>query len=383
MRHSVDNIHWASAILTLVAIALAAGGWKISTPQLGEARAKREQASDCLRRGIDWILGQQGRDGGWHSTTYGQMRDGAADTALALYAVSHSPSDVRGPVGPAIERALEFVLSNLDDSGFIRSPAGVGDYPNYSTALTLVAMRQLNVTDREEQQSRMSEYLAKSQLTEGADFGGWDQTGGPPDEPPLHGAGLSATCFALEALRGSDVFDVPVRDAALAFLARCQDLDSAGAGDGGFHFAPRHNDLRNKAGESELTSLHVARSYGTCTADGVRALLACGLPAEDRRVSAGIRWLEGHPAIQVVPGLPDDGETSWARGLTFYYSATLAKVLPQLSENESRERRAHLLDFLVRSQRPDGSWCSQNTRMREDDPLIATMLAVIALSALR
>src|SRR5688572_3963079 len=36
------------------------------------------QTKRALERGIDWLMSRQGDDGGWHSTTYGQLKDGAA-----------------------------------------------------------------------------------------------------------------------------------------------------------------------------------------------------------------------------------------------------------------------------------------------------------------
>ena len=35
--------------------------------------------------------------------------------------------------------------------------------------------------------------------------------------------------------------------------------------------------------------------------------------------------------------------------------------------------------FLVKSQRPDGSWANENILVKEDDPLIATVFALNAL----
>jgi len=43
--------------------------------------SEREQS---LSQGLAWLFAQQAADGGWHSKTYGQLKDGAAVTALAL-----------------------------------------------------------------------------------------------------------------------------------------------------------------------------------------------------------------------------------------------------------------------------------------------------------
>src|SRR5436190_22115582 len=46
------------------------------------------EAEQSLTKGLAWLLAQQAADGGWHSKTYGQVKDGAAVTALALEAHS-------------------------------------------------------------------------------------------------------------------------------------------------------------------------------------------------------------------------------------------------------------------------------------------------------
>jgi hypothetical protein len=53
------------------------------SPELSKSRS---------RRGLDWLVAQQAADGGWHSTTYGQLKDGASVTALVLEAMSHAPA---------------------------------------------------------------------------------------------------------------------------------------------------------------------------------------------------------------------------------------------------------------------------------------------------
>jgi hypothetical protein len=42
-------------------------------------------------------------------------------------------------------------------------------------------------------------------------------------------------------------------------------------------------------------------SYGSATADGLRALFRCGLPPEHRRVVAARSWLERHFSVGSSP----------------------------------------------------------------------------------
>jgi len=54
-----------------------------------------------------------------------------------------------------------------------------------------------------------------------------------------------------------------------------------------------------------------------------------------------------------------------------------------LDKKEAAKRRAEIVTILSQAQKKDGSWRSESARMREDDPLIATGFAVIALTQIR
>jgi hypothetical protein len=51
-----------------------------------------------------------------------------------------------------------------------------------------------------------------------------------------------------------------------------------------------------------------------------------------------------------------------------------------LPEPVRTQRREAIVAQLVSTQRADGSWRNESARMREDDPLIATSFALVALS---
>jgi hypothetical protein len=119
----------------------------------------------------------------------------------------------------------------------------------------------------------------------------------------------------------------------------------------------------NKAGRSAEGFV----SYGTTTADGVLALRASGVADSDDRITRAIAWLDRNHRPDRVPGF-DEGESpqaAWGSGLRFYYAAAIARVRPRL--------RVRLPE-----QADDGSVRNANGRVKEDDPLIATALAVSA-----
>ena len=117
------------------------------------------------------------------------------------------------------------------------------------------------------------------------------------------------------------------------------------------------------------------RSYGSASADGLRCLMALGIPRHHPRVVAAIRWLENQQKETPGrhPGPYADDRKADRDGPYFYYTAGLAKVSEWV-------RLPGIRDELNRRQHEDGSWSNECNQVREDDPLLATALAVYALA---
>lgn len=333
----------------------------------------------ALRNGTAWLLKHQDADGGWRSRTYGQMSSGVGNTALVLDALTKLPPSLRRDGGPAIDRGIEFLLRDISLDGYVSAPNDAADYPLYATALSCSTLDRFPSERGREQQRRLRAYLFAAQRggNEGEPLrGGWPQVGGPLDDAHAEtNVNISVTRFALEAVR-EELKDSPdARHHALAFLGRCQNDD------GGFRFLPLKDDPLNKAG---VDGGGVPRSYGTATADGILALLACGIAHDEPRVQHAIRWLDSHPSLNSVPGL--DSETATvshaADALLFYYYAALADVVAKFPDSAVAGQGKEIKSRLVTLQHADGSWGNPNSLMREDDPLIATAFAIVALATL-
>ena len=235
-------------------------------------------------------------------------------------------------------------------------------------------------------------------------FGGWGYFRGVPHKPADSAppqsaltANLSATLFAVGALRLSGVpITDPAMGKALRFVERCQNAPpSADAADptmddGGFFFSPALADS-NKAGEAgeDRHGRRRFRSYGSMTADGVRALVRLGRPIEHPRVVAAAGWLSEHFEAARNPGVFPERDEVRRRSSYYYYSWSAAHAL-RLLGTRRLERRGERVDWpaalseaLLERQRPDGSWSNDATEMREDDPLIATSFAVAGLALSR
>jgi hypothetical protein len=341
-----------------------------------------KQGIQAIARAAAALAAAQGADGGWHSTTYGSLRSGAAVTALAIYALTHAPREIADRYLKRLERGHEFLLAGLLSRGAISAPDGTADYPTYASACLLVAARRIDMGVERATIDLLNEHLLSAQLDEKREFarssphyGGWDLMGAERLSGVTSGTNTSLAAFALEGLRECES---PAADAA-----RAKAIDWLGGvqntpGDGGFFFTPERPSESNKAQWTGV-DMGFPRSYGSATADGLRCLLYADVAADDERVKSAAGWLEGHDEVAQTPGFEAISyETGWAEGLRFYYYFSLAKALRQIAA--PIDRRERLLPHLLSLQLPGGAFRNESARMREDDPLIATSLAIVAAS---
>jgi hypothetical protein len=398
---------WAVFLCAFLAAVSGCGPRDVALPQPAStattpAISTPEQAADA---GVRYLLGRQdSKDGAWRSPVYGHFNHGDALTPLVLSALLESPP--REDTKPACRKGARYLAELIQLRADTDGPVEL-QYTVYTAAL---AVRVLSRPEHAEHLKARDAWLAllrRQQLAEAGgwrpaddEYGGWGYSDGPPRKPrpgepvsSLAEANLSATVSALEALRaaGASVDDPAVRH-GLVFVRRCQNLPSEEQprrphiDDGGFFFL-HHDGIRNKAGPADTTSPRVRyRSYGSTTADGLRALVACGLGTDDPPARAAVRWFEHHFRANEHPGafLPEG--VGHRDGLFFYYAASVSQALtaakvPVLQTPGGPIRWADALAAeLVKRQLPDGSWSNAAATMREDDPVLATAWAVMALS---
>jgi len=328
---------------------------------LTSACARRRNQDSALRRACQYLWKQQSDDGGWHSRTYGLLRSGQSLTPFVLNALLAAPYEP--PVG-GVDRAIAFLERNTNAEGAIgKMDPLLYDYPNYATALAVCALRRAG-----RPVAPLIAWLRTQQFTEehgwrreDAPYGAWGIGGEPRTAPNPGHVDLSMTRHVLEALAAAGVpSNDPVFTRARVFVERCQNAD------GGFFFSTVVLDA-NKAGKEGAQY----RSYGTATADGILAMRAMGAPPDDDRLCAAQRWLAAHDLPDRAPGFIGPAYQRWTAGLRFYYAAASAEAVGRASPG--------LAASLESAQRRDGSWRNPENLVKEDDPLIATGFAVMAL----
>ncbi len=346
-----------------------------------------DESHKSLARGTDWLVAQQAADGGWHSRTYGQLKDGAAVTSLILDAIGNCEPALQQKNLVASKRAFAFLDRGLAKTGTIASPDGSLDFPTYATALYLTGKRRLSPAIDGASRQKLLAYLLGAQVVEARGFaadspsyGGWDFLGRDDAQAITTGTNISVTRYVLEALAqepgvAGQASGIPkALELGRAYVSRCQRPD------GGFVFTCEPMSLNNKAAftDRELTD---PRPYGTASCDGILALLASGVGITEQPIQKAVKWLVERSSLELVPGfegLPP--EAGWQRGLRYYYFAGLARVVSVFPLSELAPRREALVKQLIGLQAKDGSWANESDRMRENDPLIATALAVAALA---
>ncbi len=350
--------------------------------------ADDSQQASALARAAEWLWSQQADDGGWHSQTYGLLKSGQAMTPFVLHTLLEVPETVVARPAGGVDRALSFLRGHIKDGALGLSDPDVLEYPNYSTAYALMCFVKAGDVRDSSRIAAMERYLLDQQYREANGFdpqhlayGGWGF--GAPIRPGQPGhMDLAHTRRVLQALRASGCQDAQAFQRAEHFLRLVQkhpDEPRPQPGclyDGGFYFSPIVL-AANKGREDQSRSGQI-RSYATATCDGVLALLAAAVRLDDERVQQATLWLQRHPQLDRPAGIPTDYPEPWYDALYYYHLAVRSEAYARLAPPEDWRRL--IAAQLAPHQQLDGHFVNRRSAlMKEDDPLMATSLATIAL----
>ncbi|HKB42018.1 MAG TPA: prenyltransferase/squalene oxidase repeat-containing protein [Gemmataceae bacterium] len=387
-------------------VLILAGCGPRGAPLQPDSPALSARVDRALSRGARFLVSRQSADGAWRSDVYGQFKEGDALTPLVLTTLLSLPPDES--LDDPCRRAASFLAAMVTPDGHIESRFGL-TYPVYTSALTVIALSDPRNREFGRARDAWLAYLCERQLTEergwqraDPEYGGWGFSPDVPRKPasdaalhPLTIPNLSATACAVEALRAAGrPADDPSLRKALVFVERCQNFASADRpqprfDDGGFFFIRGDTD-RNKAGVAGKDAAGRERyySYGSTTADGLCCLLACGV-RDGPRVSVARSWLERHFRADTHPGTFAEDHEHKRSAVYFYYCEAVARALrgtgvEEVTGADGKVRWAEALAReLVELQGKEGGWINPNSAVREDDPIVATSLALRALATCR
>lgn len=375
----------------------------IPPPRLVPVRPRLE----ALALGVDYLLKQQSPDGAWRSDVYATFKDGVSLTPFAVTALqeAHDAGVRSAAVEGAIAKGCDLLATFVKPDGTIAPPADGFDYPIYTAALALKAFSHPTATGFVKHRGAWVKYIKERQLTgalgwaeEDKQYGGWGYCRVVPRKPEpgklapnLIESNLSATLFALDALKVAGDTDAEVYTAAAVFVRRCQNWlglttippPTTRSTDGGFHFI-YDDPTRNKAGQfgDNPGAFH---SYGSTTADGLHALALGSDPDDQHRRAAAGHWLREHFRADRHPGVYVKAHEPNRDAVYYYYAASVARAFREhkLALPDGRDWREELSYALAARQAKDGSWTNPVELVRENDPIVATSSAVLALARCR
>ena len=124
------------------------------------------------------------------------------------------------------------------------------------------------------------------------------------------------------------------------------------------------------------------RAYGSMTYAGFKSYVYAKLPRNDERVAAVYEWVRRNYTLQENPGAGTDG--------LYYYFVTFARALDAWGEpmievihadgsKESRDWAMDLIERLASLQNADGSFKIVDDRWMENNPVLITAYALVAL----
>ncbi len=325
----------------------AEGDWEI-TPDSEKA----------LKRGLGWLAQNQGEAGNWESNDLGLVSLGC----LAFLAAGHH--DGIGPNGKAADRALQYVLRNARPSGLLNIAQPQTDMYNHGLSTFVLGQAHGMMNDR-----RISPVLDRALklivATQCGD-GGWTYQA----RVERNGHDLSLAVMQAKALRSAvdSGLEVPPEVINLAIRSVRE------------HYSP--TGIAATASQGEQRKVAGQFTYGRGGQGSSVAMAAAGVVClqefgqyHDWRIPKSMDVVTA--AIAKLPAAGNhDGRLPFDP-YTLYY---VGQALYQVGGQRWVDNYPRLRDYLVASQRPDGSWVDGKYKHRKVGQLFATSVACFILA---
>jgi hypothetical protein len=286
-------------------------------------------------KGLAWLARQQRQDGGFD----GNGADSAitALAGIAFMADGNLPN--RGKYGPNVQRALEFVLGQAQESGLLAARNSNGNMYAHGFA-TLFLAEVYGMTGDENVKERLQKAIRLIHQAQNPQ-GGWRYTPQPVD------ADISVTICQVMALRAARDAGIKVEkatiDRAIEYVKKCQNED------GGFSY-----------------QIGGAQSIFPRSAAGVATLFYAGV-YDGEEVRKGVAYVE-----QFTPkkGRNNNAE---AMGGHYFYGHYYAVQSMFLAGGEHWAKWFPAIrEELIRMQTAQGNWTGDNS-----DPYATSMALII------
>ncbi|MBL0927439.1 MAG: hypothetical protein IBJ11_07285 [Phycisphaerales bacterium] len=375
----------------------------------GISAERAEKARRMLALSGAWLLKQQDEKSGmWSRSPEGQPQFPAI-TGLVVTGFAADPGWTeersRSPeAAAAVDRGVAAILAMQKPDGGIYDRV----LASYNTAICISALAAVGTPEARAAIEKAVPFLKRLQWSEDA-LENHPEVGRVGREHPFYG-GVGSGRSARPDNSNLNIFVQALHDAgvspqdeafkrALVFLGRTQMLGTAnempyakGSTQGGFIYSTSESGEAAKMGigqsyggtiEETLSDGTVAsrlRSYGSMTYAGFKSMLFADLRRDDARVAAAQGWIRRNYTLKENPGIGNDG--------LYYYYVTFARALRAWGEPtvstlggspSERNWADDLVDRLGELQNADGSFKSVDERWMENNPVLITAYARIAL----
>ena len=318
----------------------------------------------AVKRGLDWLVRNQGPEGNWESNDLGLVGMGA----LAFLSAGHSPGVGRN--GQACERALNYVLKNAKPSGLLNIADAQRDMYNHGLATFVLGQAHGMTADQRISPvlDRALKLIANTQCNDG----GWDYRA----KSQAQGHDLSLVVMQAKALRSAvdSGLEVPpeVIDQAIKSVRE--------------HYNPA--DGRRDASEADQQKVAGQFSYTKGGGQATIAMAAAGVVClqefgqyDDWRIPKNMDIIAA--AIKQQKSQGRNGQVPFD-GYTLYY---VGQALYQVDGKYWIDNYPKLRDLIVAGQvqelknpQRDGAWQSGGHLGGRPGELYGTSVACFVLS---
>lgn len=312
---------------------------KGAEPAVGELLTPA--AAEAIERGLAYLAAHQQNDGAFGTGGYSRNVAVAALSGLAF--LSHGDTPNRGPFGAQVERCVDFLLANTQDSGFINFASSSMHGPMYGHGFaTLFLAEAYGMSAREDLRDKLTRAVQLIVQTQNKE-GGWRY------QPQRGDADISVTVCQVMALRAArnGGLHVPVEtiEQSIDYVRRSQNPD------GGFMYMLQGGQSAFPRSAAGVVALYSAGVYEGPEIEKGLAYLTRYLPkgsAIDREShyfygqyyavqamwhAGGEHWQNWYPAIrdELLVRQRDDG--SWFDSICPEYGTAMASIILQVPNN--------------------------------------------------
>ncbi|HEX3726230.1 MAG TPA: prenyltransferase/squalene oxidase repeat-containing protein [Pirellulales bacterium] len=246
---------WMAGLLTISAAVMAAplprAAAQTRDPEKSAVGLITPAATRAIERGLDMLAARQDEDGSFHSGGY--SRNVAIGALAGMAFMSNGSTPGRGPYGRHVEKCIDFILANTQESGFINMPNASSHGPMYGHGFATLFLAECYGmtmrTDLREKVTKAVQLIVNTQNNEG----GWRYL------PVRADADISVTIcqiMALRAARNAGLY-VPRNtiDRCTEYVKRSQNAD------GGFMYMIQGGQSQFPRSAAGVVALYSAGIY--------------------------------------------------------------------------------------------------------------------------